>query len=328
MFKLSWCKKQSNVFQSIINGDFANVQKYFKSFPYKLNEQNEIGETALFLAIKHGQNEIGKYLLFTKNADINIRNNNNESPLWIAANKNNVLMLRLLLSINVPIININYDGITPLQTAIIEFNMEIVKILLKEDIVLESFNNRTPLHLAASTDNIEAIDFLLKEGYNIDAKNDLGNTALHIAVKSNKYNNVVKLIENGASLKIINNNSYNPIELANLHHFSEIENYLKSISEQRSISNIKRKRKILLKTKFNNSEDLVPSYFCCPISMELFVEPVIASDGHTYEKSSIEKWVGSGIKKRSPMTNQLFLNRNLIPNYNINSQIQNYVIGQ
>ena len=74
------------------------AKKYFKSFPNKLNEQNEIGETALFLAIKHRQNEIGKYLLFTKilfnllkfilfslkNSD---NNNKNLSLLFLLASK-------------------------------------------------------------------------------------------------------------------------------------------------------------------------------------------------------------------------------------------------
>lgn len=30
--------------------------------------------------------------------------------------------------------------------------------------------------------------------------------------------------------------------------------------------------------------------FLCPIMYQLFREPVIAQDGHTYERSAIEKW--------------------------------------
>lgn len=30
--------------------------------------------------------------------------------------------------------------------------------------------------------------------------------------------------------------------------------------------------------------------FLCPITFELMIDPVIASDGHTYERSAIEKW--------------------------------------
>lgn len=31
--------------------------------------------------------------------------------------------------------------------------------------------------------------------------------------------------------------------------------------------------------------------FICPITYELMRDPVVASDGHTYEKAAIEKWL-------------------------------------
>ena len=32
----------------------------------------------------------------------------------------------------------------------------------------------------------------------------------------------------------------------------------------------------------------VPDALCCPISMEIMRDPVIAADGHTYERAEIE----------------------------------------
>ena len=34
----------------------------------------------------------------------------------------------------------------------------------------------------------------------------------------------------------------------------------------------------------------VPDALCCPISMEIMRDPVIAADGHTYERVEIESW--------------------------------------
>ena len=34
----------------------------------------------------------------------------------------------------------------------------------------------------------------------------------------------------------------------------------------------------------------VPDALCCPISMEIMRDPVIAADGHTYERAEIEAW--------------------------------------
>jgi hypothetical protein len=42
--------------------------------------------------------------------------------------------------------------------------------------------------------------------------------------------------------------------------------------------------------------------FLCPITYELFREPVVACDGHTYEKAAIEKWLTQ--KDTSPRTGE------------------------
>ena len=34
---------------------------------------------------------------------------------------------------------------------------------------------------------------------------------------------------------------------------------------------------------------------CCPLTLEAFVDPVIlAGDGHTYERSAVTQWLGTG----------------------------------
>ena len=39
-----------------------------------------------------------------------------------------------------------------------------------------------------------------------------------------------------------------------------------------------------------------PKEFCCPISHELMKDPVVAGDGHTYERSCIEGAVLSQVQ--------------------------------
>ena len=57
-----------------------------------------------------------------------------------------------------------------------------------------------------------------------------------------------------------------------------------------------------------------PEYIVCPLTFEVFVDPVMAADGFTYERELIlEYWAKAGV--RSPMTsaklasNQLFRNQ-------------------
>jgi len=63
--------------------------------------------------------------------------------------------------------------------------------------------------------------------------------------------------------------------------------------------------------------------FLCPITLNLMENPVIAADGHTYEKSAIEDWFLTG-KQTSPLTGKKLLNKNLIINYNLKSTIDIY----
>lgn len=69
----------------------------------------------------------------------------------------------------------------------------------------------------------------------------------------------------------------------------------------------------------NSTED-TPEAFLCPITYCLMEDPVIASDGHTYERKAIEDWFQS--HDTSPMTNETLDHLDLIPNYLARSQIQ------
>lgn len=45
---------------------------------------------------------------------------------------------------------------------------------------------------------------------------------------------------------------------------------------------------------------------------ELFVHPVVAADGHTYELQQMQSWLSK--KKTSPLTNESLRHTELLPN--------------
>lgn len=63
----------------------------------------------------------------------------------------------------------------------------------------------------------------------------------------------------------------------------------------------------------------IPEHFVCPISLEIMEDPVIASDGYTYERKSIEDWFSNN--STSPKTNLEVEDKKLITNHNLRSQI-------
>jgi len=60
--------------------------------------------------------------------------------------------------------------------------------------------------------------------------------------------------------------------------------------------------------------------FMCPITHERMGEPVLAADGHTYEREAIEKWLQ--MHNTSPMTGALLGHRYLTENYALRHIIQ------
>lgn len=53
---------------------------------------------------------------------------------------------------------------------------------------------------------------------------------------------------------------------------------------------------------------------CCPVTREAFAQPVIASDGHTYDREGLYQWIrGHSASPSSPMTREP-LKRNLVSN--------------
>lgn len=70
------------------------------------------------------------------------------------------------------------------------------------------------------------------------------------------------------------------------------------------------------------SSSNVPNDWICPISLSLMADPVIGSDGFTYERSAITQWLTSN--SVSPMTRQYMTAHNLIPNHALRHTIEAY----
>uniref|UniRef100_A0A665UWC2 WD repeat, SAM and U-box domain-containing protein 1 n=1 Tax=Echeneis naucrates TaxID=173247 RepID=A0A665UWC2_ECHNA len=80
-----------------------------------------------------------------------------------------------------------------------------------------------------------------------------------------------------------------------------------------------------LKAEQSSSE--APDEFLCPITRELMKDPVIAADGYSYERDSIESWI-KGKNKTSPMTNLPLPTTLLTPNRSLKMAITRWKSSQ
>lgn len=67
--------------------------------------------------------------------------------------------------------------------------------------------------------------------------------------------------------------------------------------------------------------DNTPHLFICPISQDVMKDPVVAEDGHTYERNNITAWFHN--HNTSPMTNEV-IGKLLIPNHGVKSEIEQW----
>jgi len=97
----------------------------------------------------------------------------------------------------------------------------------------------------------------------------------------------------------------------------ELKEKLEALTEdQKKYKNDLRELKKVCKEK-------IPEDLSCPITGEIFYEPVMAEDGHTYEKTAIEVWLEKF--DTSPVETNLKLNKNFIPNQSVKRLVKRYL---
>lgn len=71
-------------------------------------------------------------------------------------------------------------------------------------------------------------------------------------------------------------------------------------------------------------EMAVPHLFRCPISLDLFTDPVTLCTGQTYDRSSIEKWLAAG-NLTCPVTMQRLHDPSVVPNHTLRHLIEQWL---
>lgn len=161
------------------------------------------------------------------------------TPLHLACQRANVAAVTALLKckhidINIP--DENQD--TPLHEASLNGHYEIVEMLLehigKSDVATFNPQNselKTPLHFACHEGQVEVVQLLLNHDYRrvsylIETEDNEKNTALHLACESGNVTIVSILVAMGANLLATKFGDVSPIHVAARHGFTSIANEL------------------------------------------------------------------------------------------------------
>ena len=176
-------------------------------------------------------------LLFTQNADVNIRDLDGKTPFDIGYNEDQKSPLlypprdgytplhravykedyeaaSFLLARGADMNAVNNDGWTPLQLAVISCHYRFVPFLLANgaDIKVRSRTGQTLLHIVGSSQ--EMFFYLLSNGADVNAVDIDGRTPLHSAIRSHGETLVSLLLGNGANVNARDSNGNTPLHRA------------------------------------------------------------------------------------------------------------------
>lgn len=172
-----------------------------------VNVRDDDGETPLHRAsLNNGTESVS--LLVKAGADIEAMDNLLDSPLHYAAEGNAVGSIAALLDAGARIDSVGYGGRTPLFEAIFWDNPEAVALLLRRganvnfriDLENDNTHGESPLHTAAMCANTEIISLLLEAGADIEAMSVRGKKPIDYAVRDNRTDIVLFLMSRGAEV--------------------------------------------------------------------------------------------------------------------------------
>ena len=181
-------------FKAVQMDDVRTVQALLQR-GFDPNTVNPQGVPALMLAVKEPSLKVAQLLATWPKVKTEVRNENDESALMLAALKGHVALVKLLVENDA---DVNKPGWTPLHYAATAGNVPIIELLLDNSAYIdaESPNGSTPLMMAAMYGTPEAVKVLIQAGADLNVKNQLGLSALDFAVRGNRQN-AKELIETG-----------------------------------------------------------------------------------------------------------------------------------
>lgn len=165
--------------------------------PKNVLSKDSDGQTPLHIAIiKDSPFEYIQYLI-DSGADVNARNKNGDSVLYLAVKKNKKDVGDVLLSRNADIFATNTENNSPLRIALTEGGEVQDWLITSRTLNIVDGSGNTPLHYAAEWNLKDALSSLIQKGANVNAVNSNGESALFSAVKADSPEIIQLLVENG-----------------------------------------------------------------------------------------------------------------------------------
>ncbi len=196
--------------------DINNITPLYRSLDAGLpmtqqliNENNyylrdSLGNTALHIAILKNVSMDQVEFLIEKGVDVNARNRNGHSPLYLAVQDNRRTIGEQLLAYGADVFSSDSDNSSPLRLALTWGSDVQDWVLTSEVIKAKDGAGNTPLHYAAEWELNDAVLTILEKGGNPNEQNTNGESPIFNAVKSNNIEAMELLLKHGTDRNLRN----------------------------------------------------------------------------------------------------------------------------
>jgi ankyrin repeat protein len=189
-----------------------------------VDSRNRDGDTALHIAVRMNQREVGEYML-TRGANIFSLNSAGESPLFLALGKDNI---REWIINSTTITAKDGLGNNMLHYAA-EWGLDkAISIIIRSGINVDTQNatGQTPLFMAAKSNSPSTLRIFIENNANLNARDSQGNSVLHAAVRWNAIVSISFLISSGMDINAHSLNGNTPLHDSVILNLPEIQSLL------------------------------------------------------------------------------------------------------
>jgi ankyrin repeat protein len=178
------------------------------------NLRDEHGDSPLHIAITLNRSVDVVRTLLESGADVSIHNMSGKTPLYLAVEENRIAYIPLLIKYKSDIFAADNDGITPFELALKDELPALETMITEESVLQSDSGGNTALHIAVKSEaRGKIIAFIFDKKAPVNARNNEGDTALHLAVRLNFRENGEMLLSQGADIFAFNARSESPIYL-------------------------------------------------------------------------------------------------------------------
>lgn len=205
-----------DIFEPVKKGELEKLKAILEQNPGQLNVRGENDRTPLMQAALFHQIAVFRFLL-EKGADFSLTNKEGFGPLHFAAFSGEMGMVELLIAKGAPVnANTNVIKATPLDLAVSGGRKDIVEFLIAKgaSLDLKDIKGYTPLLKAVSAGQPGIARLLLAKGASINEKDQMGSTPLILAALTGQKDLLELLIAMGSDVNAMNSLSGTPASVA------------------------------------------------------------------------------------------------------------------